>query len=271
MLALQRGNIHHVSQGTLFGCFDCWHEVCHAASAFKGWYAEELYRGYYPCPLIAPYKLTELCMNLGIIMARSGSRRFPDKNIQLIDGEHMLSFPLRTLSVSGVCDRIILSTDSEEYRRIGSQYGFDHIIMREPEWHHHLHNMEYELEKSLLRYEEHMNRTVNLCLFAGGNSLFIRPSWFRVAVDIVENYYWHDKPVHLVTSEIPFVPSGVFRAHTTCVNPQVFVLKNRSIICDIDFEVEFNDARSIVHAMAEGRIKYPHQERIHEEIFQHEY
>lgn len=210
-------------------------------------------------------------MNLGIIMARSGSRRFPNKNIQLIDGEHMLSFPLRTLSVSGMCDKIILSTDSEEYRKIGAQYGFDHIIMREPEWQHNASNMEYELEQSLLRYENHMNQTVNLCLFAGGNSLFIRPSWFRVAVDIVENYYWHDKPVHLVTSEIPFVPFGVFRAHTTCVNPQVFVLKNRSIVVDIDFEAQFGDAVSIVKAMTSGALNYPHQERVHEKIFQEEF
>ena len=101
--------------------------------------------------------------------------------------------------------------------------------------------------------------------------MFIRPSWFRVAADIVRNYLYREKPVHLVTSETPAAPFGVFRAHTTRVRPQTFVLKNRSIVCDIDFEAEFNDAKSIVHAMAEGRIKYPHRERMHEKIFQQEY
>ena len=204
-------------------------------------------------------------------MASSKSRRFPNKNIQLIGGDHLFSFPLKTLANSGVCDKIIMSTDSDEYRSIAMKYGYDHVIMREEGWDYYRSNMENALEQSLLRFEKHLGQTVDLCAFAGGNSLFIRPSWFRVAADIVRNYLYREKPVHLVTSETPAAPFGVFRAHTTRVRPQTFVLKNRSIVCDIDFEAEFNDAKSIVHAMAEGRIKYPHRERIHEEIFQQEY
>ena len=51
----------------------------------------------------------------------------------------------------------------------------------------------------------------------------------------------------------------------------VFVLKNRSIVVDIDFEAQFSDAVNIVKAMTSGALNYPHQERVHEKIFQEEF
>ena len=210
-------------------------------------------------------------MNVGIVMASSKSARFPNKNIQLLNGLHLFDYPLQTLLDSGTCDKVILSTDSVKYRKIASKYPFDHIIMRNPEWDYYPQNMENALEQSVLLYEQVKGELTDLCMFIGGNCMFIRPSWFRVAVDIIRNYYYNEKPVHMVTSDERTVPFGVFQSHTTRVHPSTFVLQNHSIVCDIDFEQEFIEASDIQTALTDGKIKYPRQERFHEEIFQNNY
>lgn len=195
-------------------------------------------------------------MNIGIVMARSTSTRTPNKNIRRAAGQPLFAHALNTLAQSNTCDRIILATDSEHYASIAKDYPFDDTVLRDPSWDFHPHNMEFALEQSLNLYEQKNNLRAELCAFIGANCLFVRPSWFTAAELIIRRYHYHYFPVHLVTSDLPTIPMGVFRAHTTRVHSKTFVLKNRSIICDIDYPEELEAAQDIATLLAQGKIRY---------------
>ena len=60
---------------------------------------------------------------IAVIPARSGSKRIPKKNIALIQGQPALARTIKNLHTSAIFDRIIVSTDSEEFGRIATGAG----------------------------------------------------------------------------------------------------------------------------------------------------
>jgi CMP-N-acetylneuraminic acid synthetase len=70
---------------------------------------------------------------VGLIPARSGSKRVPDKNIRELGGHPMIAYTIRSAIDSGVFDRVIVSTDSEEYAEIAKRYGAEVPFMRPAE------------------------------------------------------------------------------------------------------------------------------------------
>lgn len=60
---------------------------------------------------------------LAIIPARSGSKGLPDKNIRLLAGKPLMAYSIEAAGDSGLFDQIYVSTDSEEYKKIGEDYG----------------------------------------------------------------------------------------------------------------------------------------------------
>lgn len=71
---------------------------------------------------------------LAIIPARSGSKSIPNKNIRLFNGKPMLTYSIEHAKASKYINRIILSTDSEEYAEIGRQYGAEVPFLRPAEY-----------------------------------------------------------------------------------------------------------------------------------------
>lgn len=71
---------------------------------------------------------------LAIIPARSGSKSVPHKNIRLINGKPMLSYSIEHAKKSKYINRIVLSTDSEEYADIGRKYGAEVPFIRPAEY-----------------------------------------------------------------------------------------------------------------------------------------
>ncbi len=67
---------------------------------------------------------------LAIIPARSGSKSVPHKNIRLLNGKPMLAYSIEHAKKSAYINRIILSTDSEEYAAIGREYGAEVPFLR---------------------------------------------------------------------------------------------------------------------------------------------
>lgn len=72
-------------------------------------------------------------INLAVIPARSGSKRFAGKNIRLMAGKPLLAHTVLAAKKSGLFDEIYLSTDSAEYARIGVEYGANAPFLRSPE------------------------------------------------------------------------------------------------------------------------------------------
>ncbi len=67
-------------------------------------------------------------MILAIIPARSGSKGVPNKNVRQLGGYPLIAWSIAACKKSHLIDRIIVSTDSEEYATIASSYGAETII-----------------------------------------------------------------------------------------------------------------------------------------------
>jgi CMP-N-acetylneuraminic acid synthetase len=67
---------------------------------------------------------------LGLVPARSGSKGVPGKNVRLLAGRPLIAHTARAALESGVLDRVVLSTDSEEIAEAGRRAGLDVPFLR---------------------------------------------------------------------------------------------------------------------------------------------
>lgn len=65
-----------------------------------------------------------------IIPARSGSKGVKDKNIKNLHGHSLLEWSIKAAQNAKLIDRIFISTDSEEYARIGKECGVEVPFLR---------------------------------------------------------------------------------------------------------------------------------------------
>lgn len=67
---------------------------------------------------------------IGIIPARSGSKGLIDKNIKTLIGKPLMAYTIETALKSEVFDKLIVSTDSQEYAEIARFYGAEVPFLR---------------------------------------------------------------------------------------------------------------------------------------------
>lgn len=67
---------------------------------------------------------------LAIIPARSGSKSVLNKNIRMLNGKPMMAYSIQHAKNSKSINRIIVSTDSKEYKSIAEQYGAEVPFIR---------------------------------------------------------------------------------------------------------------------------------------------
>ncbi|MEX1248254.1 MAG: acylneuraminate cytidylyltransferase family protein [Anaerolineales bacterium] len=70
---------------------------------------------------------------LGIIPARGGSKGIPNKNLRELAGKPLLAYTLEAANASGVIDRLVLSTDSQEIAELGRKLGLEIPFLRPAE------------------------------------------------------------------------------------------------------------------------------------------
>lgn len=70
---------------------------------------------------------------LAVIPARSGSKGLPDKNVKKLLDKPLLAWSVEQAKTCDRIDRIVLSTDSEEYAETGEEYGADVPFIRPDE------------------------------------------------------------------------------------------------------------------------------------------
>ena len=70
---------------------------------------------------------------IAVIPARGGSKRIPGKNIKEFCGKPIIAYSIQAAQVSGLFDRIIVSTDDEEVVEVSRRYGAEIPFMRPPE------------------------------------------------------------------------------------------------------------------------------------------
>ncbi len=71
---------------------------------------------------------------IALIGARSGSERVPDKNVRRLAGHPLLAYAIETARQSQVCERIVVSTDSEQIAQVARWYGADVPFLRPDEY-----------------------------------------------------------------------------------------------------------------------------------------
>ncbi len=67
---------------------------------------------------------------LGLIPARGGSKGIPGKNTRLLNGKPLLSYAVQAANKSGLVDRLILTTDSEDIAATGRDLGIEVPFIR---------------------------------------------------------------------------------------------------------------------------------------------
>ena len=70
---------------------------------------------------------------IGMIPARSGSRRIKDKNVRRLAGHPVLGYAIAAAQASGVFQSILVSTDSEDYAAMARHYGAEVPFLRPAE------------------------------------------------------------------------------------------------------------------------------------------
>jgi CMP-N,N'-diacetyllegionaminic acid synthase len=71
---------------------------------------------------------------VAFVPARSGSERVPRKNVRPLAGHPLLAYAIETALQSGVFERVVVSTDSDEVAEVARWYGADVPFLRPPEY-----------------------------------------------------------------------------------------------------------------------------------------
>ena len=69
---------------------------------------------------------------IAIIPARAGSKGLPNKNILMLGDKPLIGYTIEAALKSKKFDRVIVSTDSLEYKYIAEKFGAE-VLMRAPE------------------------------------------------------------------------------------------------------------------------------------------
>lgn len=69
-------------------------------------------------------------MKIAIIPARGGSKRIPGKNIKLFAGQPIIAYSIKAALKSGLFQRVIVSTDSEEIAAVARAHGAETPFIR---------------------------------------------------------------------------------------------------------------------------------------------
>lgn len=72
-------------------------------------------------------------MNVAIIPARGGSKRIPGKNIRDFLEKPVIAYSIQEALKSGIFERVIVSTDSEEIAEVALSYGAEVPFLRPKE------------------------------------------------------------------------------------------------------------------------------------------
>lgn len=72
-------------------------------------------------------------MKIAVIPARGGSKRIPRKNIKSFLGKPMMAWSIEAAKMSGLFDRVIVSTDDDEIAEVANACGAEVPFMRPAE------------------------------------------------------------------------------------------------------------------------------------------
>lgn len=72
-------------------------------------------------------------VNLGVVVARGGSKRFPGKNLRLLGGRPMIAYSIEAAMGSRLLDDFLVSTDDRDIAQAARDAGASVPLLRPPE------------------------------------------------------------------------------------------------------------------------------------------
>ena len=120
---------------------------------------------------------------IAIIPARGGSKGLPGKNVRPIGGKPLIAHSVEHALQSGVCDRVLVTTDNEAIRDAAVAAGAWCPFMRDGGLAEDLTPTEPVLKDALERAEEIDGTTFDIVVFLQPTDIFCKPEWIADAVN----------------------------------------------------------------------------------------
>ena len=175
---------------------------------------------------------------LGIVMAKSESKRCPHKNIANICGRPTMSYPIEALKRSDVCDKVVVSTDSDEYGEIALAHGADDYFVRVAATDMYT-QMSVTANHTLLQASERLATDFEEVVVCGANMMFIRPSWLRAGVTLMRDFVYNEMPIDVVGLESYHWGLNLCRVKTGIMTqPSFYVLKHVGLLMEMDWRTK---------------------------------
>ena len=117
---------------------------------------------------------------LAIIPARSGSKTVRNKNIRKISGKPLLAYSIEHAIQAKLINRVIVSTDSEQYARIACDYGAEVPFLRPKEF-------AQDLSLDLEAFEHALNKLRDTEGYYPDIVVHLRPTYPIRKIDDIDN------------------------------------------------------------------------------------
>jgi len=121
-----------------------------------------------------------------IIPARGGSKGLPGKNVKLLAGKPLISWPIKSALLSGVIDDVFVTTDDEEIAQYARDSGADVPFLRDPNLAEDDTTTEATLKNALKKYEKYKGIKYGICVYLTCTDIFRSPEWITEAVNYLK-------------------------------------------------------------------------------------
>ena len=119
--------------------------------------------------------------SIAVIPARGGSKRIPRKNVRMLDGRPLISFPIVAAIESQVFNDVFVSTDDPEIAEIAKSYGAKVPFLRSPDLSDDFTPTIPVIRDSIERITK-LNYSFDQCCCIYPTSIFVTPN------DLVQAY-----------------------------------------------------------------------------------
>jgi CMP-N,N'-diacetyllegionaminic acid synthase len=123
-----------------------------------------------------------------IIPARGGSKGLIKKNVRILAGSPLISWPVKAALNSGVIDDIFVSTDDEEIAKCAREAGADVPFLRPKDLAQDDTTTEATLSQALKAYEQYKGIKYDIAVFLTATDVFHHSEWIYDAVNTLKNH-----------------------------------------------------------------------------------
>ena len=120
---------------------------------------------------------------MAVIPARGGSKGLPGKNASLLAGKPLIAHSIEQAKLSGVCDVVLVSTDSEAIADVARAHGAEVPFMRPAGLAQDSTPSEPVVRHALETYEGLTGTTIDIVVFLQPTDVFRTPQLIRECVN----------------------------------------------------------------------------------------